>query len=84
MNGNKSGISRRDLIFNMAPAAAAMAAAAGVAPRSPRIAAGAIRGRRIARMDAQNHDSEWPPSTDSKSLVPTFKYPFSSGEQAGL
>ncbi|HEY1526008.1 MAG TPA: twin-arginine translocation signal domain-containing protein, partial [Candidatus Angelobacter sp.] len=28
-------------------------------------------------LDAQNLDSEWPPSTDSKSLVPTFKYPFS-------
>jgi oxalate decarboxylase len=28
-------------------------------------------------MDAQNSDSEWPPSTDSKSLVPTSKYPFS-------
>src|SRR5438034_11495612 len=28
-------------------------------------------------LDAQNLDSMWPPSTDSKSLVPTFKYPFS-------
>ncbi len=28
-------------------------------------------------LDAQNPDSMWPPSTDSKSLVPTFKYPFS-------
>src|SRR6266853_516860 len=28
-------------------------------------------------LDAQNTDSMWPPSTDSKSLVPTFKYPFS-------
>jgi oxalate decarboxylase len=28
-------------------------------------------------LDAQNADSELPPSTDSKSLVPTFKYPFS-------
>jgi oxalate decarboxylase len=28
-------------------------------------------------LDGQNSDSEWPPSTDSKSLVPTFKYPFS-------
>ena len=25
----------------------------------------------------QNPDSAWPPDTDSKSLVPTFKYPFS-------
>ena len=28
-------------------------------------------------LDAQNPDSEWPPATDSKSLVQTFKYPFS-------
>jgi oxalate decarboxylase len=28
-------------------------------------------------LDAQNPDSLWPPSTDSKSLVQTFKYPFS-------
>jgi oxalate decarboxylase len=28
-------------------------------------------------LDAQNPDSMWPPATDSKSLVPTFKYPFS-------
>ena len=30
-----------------------------------------------ASMDGQNQDSAWPPNTDSKSLVPTFKYPFS-------
>jgi len=28
-------------------------------------------------LDAQNPDSGWPPATDSKSLVQTFKYPFS-------
>src|SRR5205823_13411757 len=28
-------------------------------------------------LDAENPDTMWPPSTDSKSLVPTFKYPFS-------
>jgi hypothetical protein len=28
-------------------------------------------------LDAQNPDSMWPPDTDSKSLVRTFKYPFS-------
>ena len=28
-------------------------------------------------LDGQNPDSAWPPATDSKSLVPTFKYPFS-------
>jgi oxalate decarboxylase len=30
-----------------------------------------------APLDAQNPDSAWPPATDSKSLVQTFKYPFS-------
>src|ERR1700686_2644347 len=30
-----------------------------------------------AGLDAQNPDSTWSPSTDSKSLVPNFKYPFS-------
>src|ERR1700676_5119297 len=30
-----------------------------------------------AALDSQNPDSTWPPGTDSKSLVPTFKYPFS-------
>src|SRR4051794_20745845 len=30
-----------------------------------------------ATLDRQNSDSAWPPGTDSKSLVPTFKYPFS-------
>src|SRR5260370_9397942 len=28
-------------------------------------------------LDAQNPDSAWPPATDSKSLVQTFKYPSS-------
>src|SRR5258708_2212279 len=28
-------------------------------------------------LDAQTLESMWPPGTDSKSLVPTFKYPFS-------
>src|SRR3984893_4870718 len=28
-------------------------------------------------LESQNPDSAWPPATDSKSLVQTFKYPFS-------
>jgi oxalate decarboxylase len=28
-------------------------------------------------LNAQNPDSAWPPATDSKSLIQTFKYPFS-------
>src|ERR1700688_1591076 len=34
-------------------------------------------GPKNAPLDAQNPDSTWPPATDSKSLVQTFKYPFS-------
>ena len=34
-------------------------------------------GPKNVGLDAANPDSEWPPATDSKSLVPTFKYPFS-------
>jgi oxalate decarboxylase len=34
-------------------------------------------GPKNAPLDAQNPDSTWPPPTDSKSLVQTFKYPFS-------
>jgi oxalate decarboxylase len=30
-----------------------------------------------SELDAQNPDSVWPPGTDSKSLVPNFKYSFS-------
>src|SRR4029077_3159892 len=32
-------------------------------------------------LDGQNPDSAWPPNTDSKSLVPTFKYPFSFADK---
>src|SRR5712672_844805 len=34
-------------------------------------------GPKNAVLDSQNPDSEWPPATDSKSLVQNFKYPFS-------
>src|SRR6266446_5301483 len=34
-------------------------------------------GPKNTPLDAANPDSEWPPATDSKSLVQTFKYPFS-------
>src|SRR5467141_4840901 len=34
-------------------------------------------GPKNAALDAANADSQWPPATDSKSLVQTFKYPFS-------
>ena len=34
-------------------------------------------GPKNTPLDAQNPNSTWPPATDSKSLVQTFKYPFS-------
>lgn len=34
-------------------------------------------GPRNKEGDAQNPNATWPPATDSESLVPTFKYPFS-------
>jgi oxalate decarboxylase len=34
-------------------------------------------GPKNPALDGQNPDSIWPPSTDSKSLVQNFKYPFS-------
>src|SRR6267143_4125029 len=68
---------------------AALAAAAGSLAVNGAVAqnnlAGKARSDRSATdpgpantpLDAQNPDSAWPPSTDSKSLVQTFKYPFS-------
>jgi oxalate decarboxylase len=34
-------------------------------------------GPKNVPLDGQNPDSLWPPPTDSKSLIPAFKYPFS-------
>jgi len=34
-------------------------------------------GPKNAPLEAANPDSQWPPATDSKSLVQTVKYPFS-------
>src|SRR5437773_2431997 len=55
-------------------------AALAVAGIVPAIAADTSRsdpGPGNPALDGQNPDSMWPSSTDSKSLVPTFKYPFS-------
>jgi len=69
---------------------AALAAVAGslsvsrVAAQETQVAARARTDRSAtdpgptnSAVDAQNPDSAWPPSTDSKSLVQAFKYPFS-------
>jgi len=54
--------------------------AMAIAGIMPAIAADRSRsdpGPTNSGLDAQNPDSMWPPNTDSKSLIPTFKYPFS-------
>ena len=52
-------------------------AAAGMAPAMAADRSRNDPGPGNPALDGQNPDSTWPPSTDSKSLVPTFKYPFS-------
>src|ERR1700726_912369 len=58
----------------------AAAAAGGLSALQKIVAAGRSKndpGTANPPLDGQNPDSAWPPPTDSKSLVPTFKYPFS-------
>src|SRR5438128_2349618 len=52
-------------------------AAAGVLAAKASDRSASDPGPGNSTVDAQNPDTMWPPSTDSKSLVPTFKYPFS-------
>jgi oxalate decarboxylase len=66
-------LSRRNFLGKMAVAAASITALQRVAGDPSRSDPGPAN----RAMDGQNPDSMWPPSTDSKSLVPTFKYPFS-------
>jgi len=69
------GVSRREMVLQVVPLAALAVAgvlptmAAGKTPTDP--------GPANAGLDGQNPDSTWPPPTDSKSLIPSFKYPFS-------
>jgi oxalate decarboxylase len=56
---------------------AAALAAAGIVPALAADRSKSDPGPANPGLDAQNPDSMWPPGTDSKSLVPTFKYPFS-------
>jgi oxalate decarboxylase len=68
-----SAFSRRSFMGTAVAAAGSFAALQKVAgagqPTDP--------GPANQPLDGQNPDSTWPPGTDSKSLVPTFKYPFS-------
>jgi oxalate decarboxylase len=76
-DGTKDQVSRRG--FLGVGSAALVATVGGLS------AAGAVAQDRSATdpgpangpLDSQNPDSAWPPATDSKSLVQTFKYPFS-------
>jgi oxalate decarboxylase len=82
-DGTKGQFSRRGFL---GVGSAALAAAAGSVAISGALAqenqpragrSSTDPGPTNAAMDAQNPDSAWPPGTDSKSLVRTFKYPFS-------
>ncbi len=82
-DGSKDRFSRRGFLgvgsAALAAAAGSLAVSAAMAqenqPRTDRSATDP--GPTNAALDAQNPDSAGPPGTDSKSLVPTFKYPFS-------
>src|SRR5882762_1650242 len=82
-NGIKDQFSRRGFLGIGSAALAVAAGSAAVSgamaqenqPRSGRSATDP--GPTNPLLDGQNKDSAWPPGTDSKSLVPTFKYPFS-------
>ena len=63
-------------MLHLAPAAALAAAGIGPALAADNRSTN-DPGPANPPLDAQNPDSQWPPATDSKSLVPTFKYPFS-------
>jgi oxalate decarboxylase len=82
-DGTKEKLSRRGFLgigsAALAVAAGNVAVSAARAQESqPRTGRSATDpGPANAAMDGQNQDSAWPPGTDSKSLVPTFKYPFS-------
>src|SRR6266550_4765819 len=52
-------------------------AVAGIVPAMAADRSGSDPGPGNPALDAQNPNSMWPPSTDSKSLVQNFKYPFS-------
>src|ERR1700681_3169888 len=86
-DSNKDGLSRRGFIgigsAALATVGGSLAVGSAMAqqgqmtnkPRADRSATDP--GPTNEGLDSQNRDSAWPPGTDSKSLVPTFKYPFS-------
>jgi oxalate decarboxylase len=66
-------LSRRNFLGTVATAAGGLTALQRVAGAGHPSDPGPVN----QGLDSQNPDSAWPPGTDSKSLVPTFKYPFS-------
>ena len=77
---NSTGnVSRREMVLQVAPFAAL--AAAGVLPAMAADRSRTDPGPGNPALDAMNPDSTWPPATDSKSLIPTFKYPFSQANK---
>ena len=71
MSGKNIGITRRRMVLQVAPAAAFGAAGIGAAMAADR--SRSDPGPANPELDSQNPDSAWPPATDSKSLVRTFK-----------
>jgi len=86
-DGSKDHFSRRGFIGIGSAALAAVTGSLAVGkamaqdkqsvPRARADQSAADPGPTNPDLDSQNPDSAWPPNTDSKSLVPTFKYPFS-------
>ena len=75
MSNENGAVTRRKLMFQVAPVAAL--AASGIMPTMGEDRSRSDPGPTNPALDAQNPDSMWPPDTDSKSLVQNFKYPFS-------
>ena len=86
-DGTKDQFSRRGFLGMGSAALATVAGSLAVsgaaaqegqqAGRTPADRSATDPGPANAALDGQNPDSAWPPGTDSKSLVRTFKYPFS-------
>src|SRR6202165_5283343 len=76
---NLFSLGKRDLSRRrfLGVGAAALAAAGMVVPALAADRSRTDPGPANQGLDGQNPDSMWPPGTDSKSLIPTFKYPFS-------
>jgi oxalate decarboxylase len=81
-DSTKDRLSRRGFLgvgsVALAAAAGSLAVGGAMAQENQRRTGQATDpGPANTALDGQNPDSMWPPATDSKSLVQTFKYPFS-------